>query len=157
MEIGVFIMGSYNDSQVEELEFLLRKVCFNIKKRGRVILEDYDITPAQFDALQLIIKNNEITISELSNSLYQAPSTITDLIDRMERNELVKRIKDQKDRRIVRVVALEKGHKILESVLLERCKFIDYSLREVSSDHKNSFKEYLTILYNASLADKDIN
>lgn len=144
-------MASYQDSQVEKLEFLLRKVCFNIKKRGRVILEDYEITPAQFDALQLIIKNNEITISELSNSLYQAPSTITDLIDRMEKNELVKRIKDAKDRRIVRVIPLEKGHKILENVVLERCKFIDDSLKEVSSDNKERFQEYLTILYNASL------
>ncbi|MEG0774543.1 MarR family transcriptional regulator [Clostridium sp.] len=150
-------MGLYGDSQVQQLEFLLRKVCFNIKKRGRVILEDYDLTPAQFDALQLIIKNSDITISELSNSLYQAPSTITDLIDRMEKNQLVKRIKDSKDRRVVRVVPLEKGHKILESVIIERCKFIEYSLSEVSDTDKENFKDYLTILYNASIAEKSSN
>ena len=147
-------MGLYYDNQVEQLEFLLRKVCFNIRKRGRVILEDYDITPAQFDALQLIIKNKEITISEISNYLEQAPSTITDLIDRMEKNLLVKRIKDQKDRRIVRVIPLEKGHKILENVLVERCKFIDNSLKEVCGVNKENFKEYLTILYNASMEEE---
>jgi len=147
-------MGLYNDSQVEQLEFLLRKVCFNIRKRGRVILEDYDITPAQFDALQLIIKNKEITISEISSHLEQAPSTITDLIDRMEKNQLVKRIKDQKDRRIVRVIPLEKGNKILDNVLIERCKFIDNSLKEVCSEDKENFEKYLNILFNASMEEE---
>lgn len=147
-------MGLYNDSQVEQLEFLLRKVCFNIRKRGRVILEDYDITPAQFDALQLIIKNKEITISEISSYLEQAPSTITDLIDRMEKNQLVKRIKDQKDRRIVRVIPLEKGNKILDNVLIERCKFIDNSLKEVCSKDKENFEKYLNILFNASMEEE---
>jgi len=146
-------MSLYHDNQVEQLEFLIRKVCFNIKKRGRVILDEYDITPAQFDALQLIIKNDSITISELSNRLYQAPSTITDLIDRMEKSLLVERIRDQKDRRIVRVTALEKGHKILENVLIERCKFIDRSLIDVSSNDKEEFKKYLTILHNAYKED----
>jgi DNA-binding MarR family transcriptional regulator len=146
-------MAIYHDNQVEQLEFLLRKVCFNIRKKGRVILEDFNITPAQFDALQLIIKCENITISEISCKLCQAPSTITDLIDRMEISLLVERIRDQKDRRIVRVRALEKGHKILESVLVERCKFIDASLNDVPSEEKEIFKKYLTILYNASIED----
>ena len=134
---------------IKEVEKLLRKVCFYIKKKGRAILDDYDITPAQFEALQIIINHDEVTISELSNKLYQAPSTITDLVDRMEAKELVKRIRDSKDRRIVRIKALEKGNKILDDVLLERCKFVDYALKNVSIEDKEKFKEYLEILSNA--------
>lgn len=128
---------------------LLRKVCFYIKKKGRSILDNYDITPAQFEALQIIINHDEVTISELSTKLYQAPSTITDLVDRMEAKELVQRVRDCKDRRIVRITALEKGNKILDEVLVERCKFVDYALKEVSTEDKENFKKYLEIVGNA--------
>lgn len=139
-------MKIYEDPQIESIEKLLRRVCFYIKKKGRTILEDYDITPAQFEALQIIINNNQVTISELSNKLYQAPSTITDLIDRMESKELVQRVRDVKDRRIVRIKALDKGNKILEAVIMERCKFLDYALENVSSKDKDNFTEYLNTL-----------
>jgi len=139
----------YEDPQIEKIEKLLRRVCFYIKKKGRTILEDYDITPAQFEALQIIVNHKEVTISELSNKLYQAPSTITDLVDRMESKDLVKRVRDSKDRRIVRIEGLEKGHNILEAVIMERCKFLDYSLENVSKEDKDSFTEYLDILEHA--------
>jgi len=139
----------YEDPQIEKIEKLLRRVCFYIKKKGRTILEDYDITPAQFEALQIIVNHKEVTISELSNKLYQAPSTITDLVDRMESKDLVKRVRDSKDRRIVRIEGLEKGHNILEAVIMERCKFLDYSLENVSQEDKDSFTEYLDILEHA--------
>lgn len=142
-------MNNYDDTQVQEIEILLRKVCFYIKKKGRVILDDYDITPAQFEALQIIINHDEVTISELSSKLYQAPSTITDLVDRMEAKELVQRVKDCKDRRIVRITALEKGHKILDEVLVERCKFVDYALTGVGAEEKESFKKFLGIVADA--------
>ncbi|WP_346876205.1 MarR family transcriptional regulator [Clostridium sp. UBA5712] len=142
-------MKIYEDPQIEKIEKLLRRVCFYIKKKGRTILEDYDITPAQFEALQIIVNHKEVTISELSNKLYQAPSTITDLVDRMESKDLVKRVRDSKDRRIVRIEGLEKGHNILEAVIMERCKFLDYSLENVSNEDKDSFTEYLDILEHA--------
>ncbi|HAR84601.1 MULTISPECIES: MarR family winged helix-turn-helix transcriptional regulator [Clostridium] len=142
-------MKIYEDPQIEKIEKLLRRVCFYIKKKGRTILEDYDITPAQFEALQIIVNHKEVTISELSNKLYQAPSTITDLVDRMESKDLVKRVRDSKDRRIVRIEGLEKGHNILEAVIMERCKFLDYSLENVSKEDKDSFTEYLDILEHA--------
>lgn len=142
-------MNNYENPQVQEIEILLRNVCFYIKKKGRVILDDYDITPAQFEALQIIINHEDVTISELSCKLYQAPSTITDLVDRMEAKELVQRVRDCKDRRIVRITALEKGHKILDDVLVERCKFVDYALKDVGIEDKESFKRFLEIVSNA--------
>ncbi len=142
-------MKIYEDPQIEKIEKLLRRVCFYIKKKGRTILEDYDTTPAQFEALQIIVNHKEVTISELSNKLYQAPSTITDLVDRMESKDLVKRVRDSKDIRIVRIEGLEKGHNILEAVIMERCKFLDYSLENVSKEDKDSFTEYLDILEHA--------
>lgn len=90
------------------IEENLRRVCYKIKKKGREILNDVDITPPQFEALQYLRKQDNLTIGELSSQMYLACSTVTDLLDRMERNELVKRVKDENDRRIVRIVVLQR-------------------------------------------------
>ena len=64
-------------TNIIELERLLRWVCTSIKRKGREILADFEITPPQFDALVQLIKNGDLTISELSNRMYLACSTIT--------------------------------------------------------------------------------
>jgi DNA-binding MarR family transcriptional regulator len=109
----------------------LRRVCYKIKKKGREILNDVDITPPQFEALQFLIHEENMTIGELSTKMYLACSTVTDLLDRMERNDLVKRIKDENDRRIVRVSVLPKGHELLNSVIETRRLYVDSILSQL--------------------------
>lgn len=148
-------MNENYDENIVKIEFLLRKVCFGIKKRGRGILEDYKITPPQFDALQCLINNGGLTISDLSLKLFQAPSTITDLVDRMENSELVERTRDIKDRRVVRVSVLQKGYDIIDKVLDERCKFVNEALKSINSDDRIEFIKYLDVLYNSSFCSCD--
>lgn len=134
-----------NKDKIKHIEFLLRKICFEIKMKGREILSSYNITPPQFDALQKIIYNKELTISELSSKLYLAPSTITDLVDRMEKSGLVKRVRDTKDRRVVKVNVLPKGNDLLNEVLSLRCEYIESILVDVSEEEKEDFMRYLEI------------
>ncbi len=54
-----------------------------------------------------------------------ACSTITDLIDRMEKNNLVIRKKDEKDKRVVRIEVLPVGCEIMEKVLERRVGFLE--------------------------------
>ncbi|MDP3487079.1 MAG: MarR family transcriptional regulator, partial [Bacillota bacterium] len=79
------------ESHVEDVERLIRTVSAIIKKRGREILADFDITPPQFNALLTLIQSGSLTIGELGERMYLACSTATDLVDRMERNGLVAR------------------------------------------------------------------
>ncbi len=122
------------DERTVRIEENLRRVCYKIKKKGREILNDVDITPPQFEALQYLIYEENLTIGELSNRMFLACSTVTDLLDRMERNELVKRVKDENDRRIVRISVLEKGHHLLESVMETRQNYVAEILSELSED-----------------------
>src|SRR5690625_6833094 len=80
------------------VEKKLRYISGAIKQNGRKILKKYPITSPQFNALQWLIEEGELTIGELSNKNGLAFSTTTDLVDRMEKNELVERIRDSNDR-----------------------------------------------------------
>lgn len=116
------------------IEENLRRVCYKIKKKGREILNDVEITPPQFEALQYLRNEENMTIGELSSKMYLACSTVTDLLDRMERNELVKRIKDENDRRIVRILVLQKGHDMIKMVMENRIEYVESILSELDED-----------------------
>jgi DNA-binding MarR family transcriptional regulator len=113
-------MTQNKSEHVDSIEEYLRKVDYIIRKKGRVILSDFNITVPQFTALQILINNGDMTISELSQKMDLACSTITDLIDRMEKTNLVRRRKDEQDKRVVRVEVLQEGHDILARVLEKR-------------------------------------
>lgn len=125
-------MGHDRNKNVESIEKHLRKVDYIIRKNGRMILGDFGITVPQFTALQVLINNGDMSIGELSQQMDLACSTITDLVDRMEKNHLVKREKDLKDKRVVRVVVLENGHDILKKVLERRREFLNDKLEHLS-------------------------
>lgn len=122
------------DPKMVQIEENFRQVCVKIKKKGRTILNDFEITPPQFAALLELLEHGDMTIGELSSRMYLACSTVTDLLDRMERNQLVLRVKDEKDRRIVRVHVLEKGHRLIEEVLYVRCRYIEEVLSDMAPE-----------------------
>ena len=79
---------------VADVERLLREISVIVKRKGREILEEFPITPPQFTALLWLNDAGSLTVGELSQKMYLACSTITDLVDRMEKNHLVKRVRD---------------------------------------------------------------
>ncbi|MFC5466776.1 MarR family winged helix-turn-helix transcriptional regulator [Lederbergia graminis] len=137
----------HDDIVVAELEKDLRYIAAIIKQKGRELLADYTITPPQFVALQWLFEEGNMTIGDLSQKMYLAFSTTTDLIDRMEKKELVTRMKDPNDRRVVRIQLLEKGEKIIDEVIKKRQKYLQDILGDYSADEVILLKDNLSKLH----------
>ena len=138
-----------NIENIANIEKYLRKIDYIVRRNGREILSDFNITVPQFSALQTLIHNGTMTIGELSQKMDLACSTITDLIDRMEKADLVVRKRDDKDKRVVKVVVLSNGHHILEEVLKRRIDFLDGKLVGFTMEDKTKLNKGLEALYNA--------
>ncbi|WP_026581852.1 MarR family winged helix-turn-helix transcriptional regulator [Bacillus sp. J33] len=132
---------------VADIEKDLRYISGIIKQKGREILSDFTITPPQFVALQWLFEEGDMTIGELSNKMYLACSTTTDLVDRMEKNNLVKRVKDPNDRRVVRIHLLEEGERIIEEVIKKRQEYLKEVLKDFSHNEVLFLKENLMKLH----------
>ncbi|WP_409302039.1 MarR family winged helix-turn-helix transcriptional regulator [Peribacillus sp. SCS-155] len=132
---------------VAEIEKELRYVSSLIKQKGREILSDYNITPPQFVALQWLFEVGDMTIGELSTRMFLAFSTTTDLVDRMEKNELLMRVKDSKDRRVVRIHLLDEGKRIIDEVIKKRQQYLTDVLTNFSSEETASLKQNLIKLH----------
>lgn len=110
----------HSDETIATIEKELRFISHLVKQKGREILSNYTITPPQFVALQWLREEGDMTIGELSTKMYLAFSTTTDLVDRMEKTKLVQRIRDEQDRRVVRIHLLAEGARIIEEVIDQR-------------------------------------
>lgn len=132
---------------VADIEKDLRYISGIIKQKGREILSDFTITPPQFVALQWLFEEGDMTIGELSNKMYLACSTTTDLVDRMEKNNLVKRVKDPNDRRVVRIQLLEEGERIIEEVIKKRQEYLKEVLKDFSNEEVLFLKDNLMKLH----------
>jgi DNA-binding MarR family transcriptional regulator len=132
---------------VAAIEKDLRYISGIIKQKGREILNNYGITPPQFVAMQWLFEEGDMTIGELSNKMYLAFSTTTDLIDRLEKNRLVKRTKDEKDRRVVRVHLLEEGVRIIDEVIKKRQQYLAGLLVNFEPEEREELQQYLQKLH----------
>ncbi|MDF2556905.1 MAG: MarR family transcriptional regulator [Bacillales bacterium] len=113
-----------NELLVAGVEKDLRFIDGIIREKGREILKDFGITPPQFIALQWLNEEGDMTIGDLSTKMFLAFSTTTDLIDRMEKNCLVSRVRDPQDRRVVQVHLLEEGRRIINEVISRRQNYL---------------------------------
>lgn len=143
----------FSDSVVR-IERLLRHVAFIIKKRGRDILSDFDITTPQFLALVVLKDRPGITMGELCERLYLACSTATDLIDRMEKNGYLERNRDPDDRRVIRLSITEKGQNIIDQVINARRRYVDSILKQLTQKEIDQLAQSLEKLDALMVAGK---
>lgn len=132
---------------VANIEKDLRYISGIIKQKGREMLTNYKITPPQFIALQWLFDEGDMTIGELSSKMYLACSTTTDLVDRMEKNNLVMRVKKPSDRRVVQIHLLEEGERIIDEVIKKRQAYLAEVLTNFSVEEIQLLQTNLTKMH----------
>ena len=139
--------SKHSFESVASMEKELRYISHLIKQKGREILSNYTITPPQFVALQWLHESGDMTIGDLSNKMYLAFSTTTDLVDRMEKNELVQRVRDEQDRRVVRIHLLPEGERIIQEVIEKRQNYLRELLQNFEVDEAQELLKLLKKLH----------
>jgi DNA-binding MarR family transcriptional regulator len=97
------------DIAISEIMQSLRRIFKAIQDYSLEVSDKFGITAPQLWALKTISKNESLPLGELSKKMYLRPSTITGLIDRLEKRGYVVRDRDQRDRRVVKIRLTPKG------------------------------------------------
>jgi len=142
-----------NEIFIKHAEKKIRFISAMLKKNGRKILTNYPITHSQFIALQWIAEQENLTVGELSKKIGLAFSTTTDLVDRMESHQLIKRVRDVQDRRVVRIQTLDKGREIIQEVIGERREYLNRVLNNLTTQQQDELNTILDLLYELMNAD----
>jgi MarR family transcriptional regulator, organic hydroperoxide resistance regulator len=92
-----------------------KKINDHIHFAFQPISDQYGLTLLQARILVEIYGHGRHTIGSLANSINMAGANISTMCKKLENMELVRRVRDQQDERIVNVVLTLKGQEIVES------------------------------------------
>src|SRR5690625_631097 len=87
--------------KIEEVLVALRRVIRATDLHSRRLVKIANVTGPQLLLLQTLANNGDITISELARDMSLSQATVTTILDRLERRELVSRVRSETDRRKV--------------------------------------------------------
>jgi len=108
---------------------LWRKITYAPVKRGEISLEQYWI-------LQHLIKHGPITVRELSNFLGTTPSSITLITKKMEKSNLLERVRGDPDDRTVTMNITEEGRKRWNEWQEKRKEVLSYILSSLTVEEQ---------------------
>lgn len=100
------------------------------------------LTEGQLNVLEYLLQYEQIKPSDLIHHLATTPAAVTTILDRMEKNGLVKRERDDRDRRIVWIHVTPKGRQEAGRGLEIRNRFIHSHLNQISA-HNQQLLVYL--------------
>ncbi|HEY0755409.1 MAG TPA: MarR family transcriptional regulator [Ktedonobacteraceae bacterium] len=90
---------------------------FEVLQAHCITLEKpYVITPPQWGVLTLLSRRDRQTISTLAQQLGVDGPAVTNIVKRLEQSDLVERVRDREDERVVNVLLTVEGQDIFRSL-----------------------------------------
>lgn len=99
----------------ESIIKLLKKMSRAAEVQSKQLVSKHGVTGTQLTLLRLIATHNELTVGEIAKKLELSNATVTGVVKRMEKNNLVLRTRRAPDKRRVIVTITEKTKSILEN------------------------------------------
>ena len=104
--------------QLEEcVNYLLTTAQHSVFLKMTEKLSTFEITPVQYAVLYCLWENDKRSPKEIAERLKLENSTISGILERMEKKELIKRSISKEDRRFIQVILTKKGASLKEDVL----------------------------------------
>ena len=92
----------------------LRRILRATELFGRELAQSVGLTAPQFRVLQIVAEKEQCTATEISQRMRISQATVTSLVDKLERQDMVVRERSQTDRRQINIVATGRGRQALE-------------------------------------------
>ena len=83
--------------------------------RSRMLLQGYGLTTPQLTTLLAIARLQPVTAGVVAREVHLGQSTITGILDRLERRGWIGRTRGEQDRRSVNLCLTDAGQRVLES------------------------------------------
>ncbi len=99
------------------LGFIITRTSTRYKNELGRRLKPFDVTPEQWVALHRLREQDGLTQKELADRIFKDQPTITRILDKLERKQLIRRSASPEDRRIFRIHLTDRGGNLLEQLM----------------------------------------
>ncbi len=119
---------------VKEIDENLREINKILNRDLKREMIRLDLGLSHFYILTTLYREKVLSSGNLAKSLDVRNSTITSLVDRLVKLSLVKRRRDERDRRVVLVELTDKGKKLTEKLLTLRKERLKEIVKELPEE-----------------------
>jgi DNA-binding MarR family transcriptional regulator len=131
------------------------KASRNMVKIVRDKVSHYGLTPTQFFLLIALYEENGILITALAKKVALDKSTLTSLLDRLERDDLIQRTAHPTDRRIIQIYLTPKAEAMRDDLLRIYSEVNGLFLSRLTSEELKNFEEILGKFERVEMDGKD--
>jgi DNA-binding MarR family transcriptional regulator len=132
-----------------EVDQILEAVIYLYTESRRITKElarRAELTGPQLTVVKLLETVGDLSLSNLSERIRAQNSTVTGIIDRMEREGIVARARSAEDKRVVIIRLTEKGERIAREIPVEPMEIFRSALRTLSGAEARELMRILTRL-----------
>lgn len=116
-----------------------------IKDSGKI--DGFDFSISQFKAMAAFREDREYRMSELSKHASVTMPTMTEMVDKLEQDGLAERIRDLRDRRVIKVRLTEKGKRLRRQFMDKRRNELKNILSALSREDREELRNALARAY----------
>jgi MarR family transcriptional regulator, organic hydroperoxide resistance regulator len=130
-----------------EVDQVLEAVIYLYTESRRITKElakRADLTGPQLTVVKLLEGIGDLSLSELSERIRAQNSTVTGIIDRMEREGLVTRERSKEDRRVVYIKLSAKGRELAQGIPVEPMEIFRNALESLSAQEMKDLMRIMT-------------
>ncbi len=125
----------FTPEQRADVEQILEAIIY-LYMEGRRLTKEYarraNLTSPQLTVIKILETFGDLSLTELSERIRAQNSTVTGIIDRMEREDLVVRERSKEDRRVVYIRLSEKGARLARQIQVEPMEIFRGALLSLS-------------------------
>ncbi len=138
-----------SDENKAEVDAIVETIIYLYTESRRLTKQaarELGLTGPQLTVIKLLETFGDLSLSSLSGRIRAQNSTVTGIIDRMEREELVLRERSTTDRRVVYIRLTDKGRELARSTAVEPLEIFRGVLSALNKDDTRDLLRILTKL-----------
>src|SRR4051812_14731390 len=105
-----------------------------------------ELTPSRLSALATIAGGGPLPVGELARRMAVSTPTVSHIVDALEKQGLIARFPDVRDRRICRLAASDAGDELLEELGRRTTGFLEARINDLPTAHRSALAAALPAL-----------
>ena len=113
---------------------ILMQTSKNIQDQIKVEISKSDLNITEFSVLETLYHKGQQTIHQIGNSILISSGSMTYVIDKLEKKDLLKRTDCPNDRRAIFIVLTPKGEELMDKIMPEYQEFINHMFDSLNTE-----------------------
>jgi len=128
--------GTREEARALNAYVKLMRAAETVTARVHKHLSEYRLTVGQFGVLEALYHLGPMNQATIAKKILKSTGNITMIIDNLEKRGLLKREKDEKDRRHFRVLLTREGNDIIQEIFPRHAAIIAREMAVLSADEQ---------------------